>query len=78
MKIELLVAGFICLIVLTSGQEVKRPPGPVVPVGPPIISQCCLNGWYDCCGYLFGYRYGVLPPQYPRYPPIPLMDNYIS
>ncbi|GFU36073.1 uncharacterized protein TNCV_2342881 [Trichonephila clavipes] len=68
------------VLVLVSGQDANT--GRVMR-RPPAINRCCLYGWYDCCGYLFGYRYGILPPQDPNYPPIPipianpLINNYI-
>ncbi|XP_035218841.1 uncharacterized protein LOC118192058 [Stegodyphus dumicola] len=76
MKVLVFVAIISSLMIISLAQEGNQPA--VLPAGgPPVISRCCLYGWYDCCGYLFGYRYGQLPPQYPKYPPLPLSSNYI-
>ncbi|KAF8792702.1 hypothetical protein HNY73_004271 [Argiope bruennichi] len=80
MKTLLCAILLLSILLLTSGQEDANQSG--VMRRPPAINRCCLYGWVDCCGYLFGYRYGVLPVQYPSYPPMPvvnpLINNYIA
>ncbi|GIY95338.1 uncharacterized protein CEXT_737401 [Caerostris extrusa] len=63
------------ILIMAMAQE--EPNTGAVMRKPPLISRCCLYGWYDCCGYLFGQRYAAVPPQY-QYPPLIPVANPIS